>query len=137
MLFIFALLIWLVLGAAPIESVYGPSRSISESGSLARGQINANQNNSRTMKTSVNSSMSSPSPSMSSEEGAAQDNKTNAAFPFGKKLSLKRRSGKGGKGKRGEGGEKKSKDSKDEGGDEEDMWENKSLATDAKVRVWG
>ncbi|CAG5109876.1 Oidioi.mRNA.OKI2018_I69.chr2.g4351.t1.cds [Oikopleura dioica] len=77
-------------GAAPIDSVYGPSRSISESGSLARGQINANQNNSRMMKTSVNSSMSSPSPSMSSEEGAAQDNKTNAAFPFGKKLSLKK-----------------------------------------------
>merc|ERR1719379_3160597 len=55
-------------GAAPIESVYGPSRSISES-ALARGYLPASQiNNSRSMKTSVNSSMSSPSPSMSSEE---------------------------------------------------------------------
>ncbi|CBY31706.1 unnamed protein product [Oikopleura dioica] len=77
-------------GAAPIESVYGPSRSISESSSLARGYFPASQNNSRNMKTSVNSSMSSPSPSMSSEEGAGQESKTNPAFPFGKKLSLKK-----------------------------------------------
>ena len=36
--------------------------------------------------------MSSPSPSMSSEEGGAQENKTfgSANFPFGKKLSLKK-----------------------------------------------